>query len=174
VAPFFVYESLRFYTAHKVCAQTHFQNELLLSNKMCADPWELHLHGEKAGEACRKAIEENRVSPLSCAWQHMWIKGEPYKVWSMLTDSYWMLGAVVVPSVLLTIWLIFSGWHQTRARKETMSFQREMYKDTLNLLAAAAQNNNSVRPAPLYLEEDDDYRKRRRRDRNYIELVSHN
>jgi hypothetical protein len=179
LAPFVVHEGLRFYTLRLTCERVHTENALLLENPLCTDPWQRHLHGAKQEQVCVRAAAENAISPTSCAWSAMWTQGEVARVWAMLTESHWMLAAVVVPSTLLTIYLAFSVYKERGQERRLFDFQREMFD---RFVAAAPQ----ARPAPrsalvaeaeavpmpqLHGRGDDDGGVSRKRARQYIQLI---
>ncbi len=129
--PFFVYETLRFYSAHKNCSRVYAENHLLLSNALCSDALQRHLHGAKQDAACNKAQEENLVSPVSCAWKSMWIEGEVYRVWTMMTDSRLMIAVITVPCLLLATWLVFWSCVENARTSKQLAMQERMYEKTL-------------------------------------------
>ncbi len=151
-SPFIVYESLRLYTSHETCKKVYAENELLLSNILCADAWQRHIHGTKQDAACKQAEHENLVSPFSCAWKSMWTDGEPYKLWTMITTSYMMMGAIIVPSLLLTIWLFFWSWNERASRRQTIDMQKEMYRETLKMVGSIKQQHQ-IQYEPVLQQE---------------------
>lgn len=177
--PFIIYESLRFYTHFHECDVAHAQNALLLDNPLCSDPWQLHSHGPKQQAVCAKAKAENQVSVISCAWQHMWLRGEVYRIFTMITESYWMLLGFIVPCMLAFIYLWFWSSNERASRRDMLDMQREMYRETLQTL-----NGRNVQPPPQLLVQDyrreeryleDDYgqqQQQRQRKRSYVQLIS--
>jgi hypothetical protein len=144
--PFVAFESLRFYTAHQTCLSTHAENERLLMNPLCGDAWQRHIHGPKLDATCKKAHDENLISPVSCAWQVMWKQGEPYRVWAMVTESYVMLALIVVPSSLLIIWLLFWSYTESSHRRQQLEMQKEMYRETLKAVQSSQQQQQQMYP----------------------------
>jgi len=168
--PFFAYEAIRFFTHHGECTIRFAQNRLLLENVLCSDPWQTTAHGPKQQAACDKALAENQVSILSCAWQEMWLKGELNRIWSTITSNVWTLFAFIMPLVMLVIGLLFSTWNERSARRDMMNMQKEMYRETLQSVHASP---------PSYLQQGDyDFiepmpvaTKRKRANGNYIQLI---
>lgn len=155
-SPFLVFELLRFYTAHQTCKTVYAENDLLLSNVLCADAWQRHIHGTKQDAACKLAQTENLVSPFSCAWKSMWKEGEPYRLWLMITESYWMLAVIIVPCLLLTIWLMFWSWNERAHRSQHAALQKDMYRETLKLVGSMRQTSLPALERPVYKEEEED------------------
>lgn len=179
ILPFFAYEGIRFYTHHGQCQTRHTQNQLLLENVLCSDPWQTLAHGPKQQAACDKAFHENQVSILSCTWQEMWLNGELNRVWSAITDNVWTLFAFIMPVVMLTVVLLFSSCNEGRARRDMMQMQKEMYRETLQSVGAGVSGVPGVpfreRPHNVYLE-DEEYipntgNMYNQRKRNYIQLI---
>ncbi|MBX9635991.1 MAG: hypothetical protein K2Q45_00380 [Nitrosomonas sp.] len=172
--PFIVYESLRFYTHHAECQVAHNQNALLLDNPLCSDPWQLYSHGPKQQTACDKARLENQVSVLSCAWQLMWVQGQPNRVFTMITESYWMLFGLLLPTMLFTLYLIFKMCIENTQHRREMSVKERMFLETLHYVQRPQQQ-----PVRFYLEEQQqqeqeelNYGSGRRKKRNYVQLIS--
>jgi hypothetical protein len=177
LAPFFVHEGLRFYTLRLTCERVHTENALLLENALCADPWQRHLHGAKQEQVCVRAAAENAISPTSCAWSAMWTQGEVARVWAMLTESHWMLAAVVVPSTLLTIYLAFSVYKERGQERRLFDFQREMFDRCIGGGATAQQRRTLVEPLMLLphgQSHEDGGGASRKRARQYIQLIDPN
>jgi hypothetical protein len=160
--PFIVYEGVRLYTHHQECSTSHAQNELLLKNPTCSDPWKRHAHGPKQQQACERAEAENLVSVMACAWQGMWMHGEAKRVWSMLTENYFMLASIVVPSVLLIIFLLFWSCNERATRRSMFDFQERMYKETLHLAHGRE---------PLYVQHQQQHVPQQKKKREYIQLI---
>lgn len=180
LGPFIVYEGVRFYKTYIDCRVGYDANEMLISNSVCSDAWQrLHL-GSKQDEACKLAEDENAlarwtympdtfkplVNSVTCASQKMWTQGEVKRVWAMFTESYWMLAAVTVPSILTVIYLCFSSWTERAKHDKTLAFQREMYDKTLEMVSQQQHRREyyysdaieAPTPAPL-------------KSRKFIELV---
>ena len=180
--PFIVYESLRFYTHFRECDVAHQQNALLLDNPLCSDAWQRHSHGPKQEAVCAKAAVENQVSVMSCAWQHMWLRGEVYRIFSMITESYWMLLGFIVPCMLAFIYLWFWSSNERASRKDLMDLQREMYRETLQTLNVGGGGGGYRQRLPpqlivqndQYLQDADDIEQAvyKQRKRSYVQLIS--
>lgn len=162
IVPFFVYEGLRFYTAFATCNQMQAQNLLLLNDRSCFDPIERHVRGEKQEALCKRAEEENQISPASCAWRNMWLNGEVYHVWSMITRSHVMLAVIIVPCSMLTIWLCFWSCISHVQHTKQLQLQERMYTKTLEQLRPQQQQEQAYR---LPLTHDFDRRAK------YIKLI---
>lgn len=124
-----IFESLRFYVQHQACIKRYEQNDIILGDPTCWDPIEMHKRGHKAREMCERAQHENTISPLSCAFQHMWTNGALYQVWNMMTDHYLKVAGVLVPCCMLTIFMLFWSCQQKaerQERKEMMGMIREI------------------------------------------------
>lgn len=107
VAPFVVYEGLRFYSAHKICARKYTANAMLANNTICKDLYVMYSHGDKQVEACARAKTENLVGPAACAWQAMWVEGHGHGVVTTVTDSPWMIFGLASIGMTSTIWMLF-------------------------------------------------------------------
>lgn len=117
---------------------------MLLANVLCADAWQRHVHGPNQDAACKKAQDENLVSPFSCASQRMWKEGEVHRVWKLVTESYLMLLAIIVPCLLLTIWMMFWSYNERAARSQAHSIQKEMLAVMNGVVSMKRiENNNS-------------------------------
>lgn len=127
LGPLVVFEGLRFHTLHQTCKKTHLENERLLQNNLCKDPWQRQLHGPKQESACRTAEEEMLLSPFSCAWKNLWSKNELVRVWFMIADSYVMILSIVVPCLIVSIVMLFWTCNESKTR----NFQKEMFKEIL-------------------------------------------
>ena len=127
IGPLFIYESLRLYSLFHTCTSTWKSNDALLANPTCSDPWLRSSHGEKQQELCKQAHEENLVSPMSCAWKRLWIEGEVYKVWAIISDSPIMVFFITLPTVLLFVYMCFQSCNQRAISRQQLQFQGEMY-----------------------------------------------
>ena len=166
--PLFAYEGIRFFTHIQECHVRQIQNQLLLDNVLCSDPWQTQAHGPKQQAACDKAQKENQVSVVSCAWQEMWLKGELKRVWSSITESQVMLVAFLVPCLMLTIGLLFWSCNERATRKEMFSLHRDIYRQTLG----AFQRPSIGGGINNYLEYED-VTPVPRKKRNYVQLIQH-
>jgi hypothetical protein len=173
IVPFSVHETLRFFTAHQVCTRVYAQNALLLANDLCNDPWQRHLHGGgKQEKACRLAHEENLVGPLACAWRKLWLESEPFKLWAMVTSSYWLLTAVIVSTACTAIYMAFQSCNQQRALK----MQENMYLQTMAMVHG---NGNRASVLGIQHQAPPQYRLAQKRqtrveeeEGDFIELVN--
>lgn len=108
VIPLIINEVLRFYDAYHACDEQFLSNWRLYTNPVCADPMQRRTMGDKQDRACTEAEEQNRLSPVYCAWRRMWHEGAVYHVWHMLAHSYWMQFGlsvtVIVTTLVLTAW----------------------------------------------------------------------
>jgi hypothetical protein len=156
---FFSYESLRFYATHHRCSTTYAQNELLLRNPLCADPYNRFLHGPKQEEACTRAHNENLVSPTSCALRALWHESEPMRVWRTVIESHWMLFGL--GSVAISVSIIM--WSRSCTHKAQLRARRDMHAETMQVmreLGAVGGGNHherTIEPASAY---------------DYVELVT--
>lgn len=107
VAPFIVFEGLRFYSAHKICIRKWSANAMLVNNTICKDLYIMYSHGDKQVEACARAKTENLVGPVACAWQAMWVEGYGHGVVTTVTDSPWMIFGLASIGMTSTIWMLF-------------------------------------------------------------------
>lgn len=130
LGPLLVFEGLRFQTLHQTCKTTQLENERMLSNPLCKDPWQRQLHGPKQEAACKHAEQEMMLSPFSCAWKNLWSQSDLVRVWFMITESYVMVLSVVVPCLITCIFMVF--WTCNEAK--TRTFHKEMYKETLKTI----------------------------------------
>lgn len=131
------HESIRFYEARQTCERTQKENERLLLNPLCADPWQRMTHGPKQEEACRAAEEENRVGTMACAVKTMWLGGAPAQLWERVTGSYWLLFGILAPTSCAAVMMCFWSCGQRAARRQTAEMQRELV-DTMKQIASAA------------------------------------
>lgn len=168
--PLFAYEGIRFFTHIQECQVRHMQNQLLLDNVLCSDPWQTQAHGPKQQAACDKAQGENQVSVLSCAWQEMWLKGELKRIWSSITESPFMLFAFIVPCLMLTIGLLFWTCNERATRREMFGMQKEMFRETLQTIHGGG-GGAIIRQRPLYLDHKEPlYTKQKKR--SYVQLIN--
>jgi hypothetical protein len=130
LGPLLVFEGLRFNTLHQTCKTTQIENERILTNPLCKDPWQRQLHGPKQEAVCKHAQEEMMLSPFSCAWKNLWSQSELVRVWFMITESYVMILSVVVPCLITCIFMLF--WTCNEAK--TRTFHQEMYRETLKTI----------------------------------------
>jgi hypothetical protein len=121
---------LRFSTLHQTCKTTQIENERILSNPLCKDPWQRQLHGPKQEAVCKHAQEEMLLSPFSCAWKNLWTQSELVRVWFMITESYVMVLSVVVPCLITCIFMLFWTCNEAKTRK----FHQDMYRETLQTI----------------------------------------
>ncbi len=144
IAPFIIFEGLRFYSAHKVCVRKWASNAMLVNNTICKDLYEMYSHGDKQVEACARAKSENLVGPVACAWQTMWVEGYGHGVVATVTDSPWMIFGLASIGMTSTIWMLFRS---CRGSGERVRHQ-ESSPDTalVKCLVEALRNSNSYQP----------------------------
>jgi hypothetical protein len=175
VVPFFAYEGLRFYTALDACNQMQFQNRLLLNDRTCFDPIVRYERGEKQDALCKRAELENKISPTSCAWRNMWLDGEVYHVWTMITRSHVMLTVFIVPCFLLTILMCFWSCMSNAQHSKQLQLQERMYTRTLEQLRLATGSGGSGmqehQPFRLPMTHDFEQRREEGDDGDYIKLL---
>lgn len=128
IGPLFIYESIRLYSLFHACTATWKTNDALLVNPTCSDPWLRNSHGDKQQELCKQAHAENLISPMSCAWKRLWLEGEPYKVWSTISDSPIMIFSITLPAVLMIIYMCFQSCNVRAISRQQLEFQGKMYE----------------------------------------------
>jgi len=166
-SPFVLYESIRGYTTYQTCSKIHAQNQLLLDNPLCSDPWQRHLHGEKQNALCNQAQQENLISPASCAMKRMWTEGEVYRVWTMFTHSYWMLTAALALGLGASLGLVMILLWSCDRRAQRKS-QEQLYRETL---LAVGGGNARAQPAHYLPSPSERYGFYKQRQASVVELI---
>lgn len=123
---FLGYQGIHLYEAHGQCLRTQLENEYLLRNPLCADPWQRRLHGPKQDQVCQRAATENGVHPLACAWKHTWDQIGVMRLWLTVTESYWLLFGIITPTCCMVVIMFFWSWSQSSALKASQQMQRDV------------------------------------------------
>lgn len=135
---FLGFQGVRFYEVYEVCLKTQMENELLLQNPICADPWKRVLHGPKQEQVCQHATQENRIHPLACAWKHTWSEGGVNQLWVRVTESYWLLFGVIASSFCTAIIMFFTSWNHGSTLKANKEMQKEMLGTMAKLMISSS------------------------------------
>lgn len=160
------YQGILLYEAHEFCLRTHLENEYLLKNPLCADPWQRRLHGPKQDQVCHHAAFENTVHPLACAWKKTWDQVGINRLWLTITESYWLLFGIITPTCCMSVIMLFWSCNQSSARKATQQMQRELIMTLEQMERPRQKKRQKVYQLiePIYQQQ--------REERNRIELLN--
>lgn len=174
VAGFFGYQGIHFYEYHDACLRTQLENEYLLKNPLCSDPWQRRLHGPKQEQVCQHAATENRVHPLACAWKRSWDRMGIIQLWTTVTESYWLLFGIITPTCCMMVIMMFWTWNQSSARKATMTMQREVLGaiKELQYQPPPLREKKEKRPKVFQLVAEPSYVYREREGNSRLELLN--
>lgn len=125
-AGFLCYQGIHFYEYHDACVRTQVENDFLLKNPLCADPWQRRLHGPKQELVCQHAAAENAVHPLACAWKRSWDRLAMNQLWTAVTESHWLLFGIIAPTCCMIVIMTFWMWNQSSARQSAHRMQNDV------------------------------------------------
>jgi hypothetical protein len=90
---------MRWYTTQEECHVKRANFHKLLASDVCKSGY-----GETVDAACAKANLELRASTvLMCTAAAWWRSGEVYRLYTHVTDSYILLGVLILAPILYTI-----------------------------------------------------------------------
>ncbi len=135
-----VHELQRWEECLSGCQTQFVENEHVLNLNVCKDPVTLSVHGSKASDMCNKAAQENLATPRRCAWRRFWKEGEVYGIYARVAHSQWMLYGLVLPTLLFTIYMIFSTYRsekEGRRQEREQRYMLEAMKDVARSMSGA-------------------------------------
>lgn len=138
--PGVVHEFQRWEECLVVCQVRFDNNERVLNNEMCSNPFVRAEHGKNADDMCNKAWDENLATPKRCAWKKFWIEGEVYALYAQVAHSQLMLYGMLTPALLFIIYMVFSVYKsQKKEDRKEREQQRmlEAFKDVAKSMSGS-------------------------------------
>ncbi len=152
--PWYQHEVGRWNGALVECRKRFSDNVRILSNTICVDAFQRQSHGDLAEEMCRKAQTENHATPMQCAWDTFWKEGELYALYCMFARSYLMLLALVVPTTLMVIYMVFSTRHQRHMEESRRKERADIVESFRGIMHRGEEDRPVVKPRLLDLDDD--------------------
>lgn len=123
-----VHEHTRWNEVGERCIDRRLKNVNLLTSKVCAFD---SGYGESIRNECRRARAENALSNLQCQTRLFWKESEVNRVYSMYTESHWMLFGLGTAAIVSFVYGFFS-WC-TRKKEKEEEKENPHYKEQLEL-----------------------------------------
>ena len=138
-----VHEYQRWEECLNGCSAQFEKNTRILQLDVCQDQFKLFEHGENARTMCNTAAFQNQASPVRCAWRRFWKQGEVYALYKRVAHSQWMLYGIILPTLLFTIYMLFSTY---RTSKEGARQEREQHAmlETMKYVARRMSSSQMV------------------------------
>lgn len=78
------------------CTERRISNMNLMTSQVCESH---HGYGESIRLECKRAVDENQLSDWQCRTRLFWKESELNRVYSMYTESHWMLFGIAATGV---------------------------------------------------------------------------
>ena len=122
-----VHEYTRWYECEQHCIDRYINNENLIMSKVCSAD---SSYGESIRSECKRAIQENKLTQFQCQSRAFWRESELNRLYSMYTESHWMLfglGSAGVISFVIGFftWCMGCGYQRKKEEKKTISKDNE-------------------------------------------------
>lgn len=102
-----LYEFIRWENTKEECQMKHINFRKLLSSDVCKSGY-----GETVDAACARANLEVRTTLWMCTAAAWWRAGEVYRMYTLVTESYVLLGILILAPILYSIRLAFEYMNQ--------------------------------------------------------------
>jgi len=100
-----MHEHTRWQECGQNCSERFIKNINLISSEVCSPD---NIYGESIRRECKRAMAESKLSNFQCQSRLFWKESEVNRVYSMYTESHWMLfglGAAGIVSFIIGIFV---------------------------------------------------------------------
>jgi len=111
------YFGLGVYQEYHKCRDTQYANHQLLWSPACHDPMLKPVYGQKQAAVCEQARLENRMHPVVCALGASWRGGEVMRIWSMMTESSWIMFGLAAVTIWVAVQAMLTAWDRNANRQ---------------------------------------------------------